>query len=215
MEQPTKMMKRNTAYKVWINNLHKTEMQVNPDTGFPFLPIKDKKVVRVNLFGSVISKFVGDTYGSVVIDDSSGSLRIRVWQDDLYLFEDLEIGNMVFVVGRWADFDGERYLRPEIVRKVSIDWALLRRLELIKEFGIPSKEEKVMVEEESNEKEEVEPSLVAREAILNVIEKFEEVSMDMIEKESEMERRKLLVALQDLLKEGEIFSPRAGFYKLV
>ena len=205
---------RHTAYKVWINDIHKSDVKV-AEEGFSYLGIGENKVVRMNLFGSVIDKFSAESYGTIVIDDSSGNIRLRVWSDDLYMVENLEVGELVFVVGRWADYDGERYFRPEIIRKVSVDWALLRRLELNKTYGAPSKEEKVDIKEEVKEIEEVPPSLSAREVVMNLIEKFDELSEEDLVSKSKVKKEVLDVAVQDLLKEGEIFSPKKGFYRLV
>ncbi len=205
---------RHTAYKVWINDLHKSDVKV-AEEGFSYLGIGENKVVRMNLFGSVIDKFVAESYATIIIDDSSGNIRLRVWAEDLYMLDSLEVGDLLFVVGRWAEYDGERYLRPEIVKKISVDWALLRRLELNKTYGAPSKEEKIEIKEESNKVEEVPPSLSAREVVLNMIEKFDELSeVDLVSK-SKVKKEVLDLAIQDLLKEGEIFSPKKGYYRLV
>jgi len=92
---------------------------------------------------------------------------------------------------------------------------LLRRLELNKTYGAPSKEEKIEIKEESNKVEEVPPSLSAREVVLNMIEKFDELSeVDLVSK-SKVKKEVLDLAIQDLLKEGEIFSPKKGYYRLV
>ena len=124
-------------------------------------------------------------------------------------------GDFVLIIGRIAEFKGERYIRPEIVRLISLDWALLRRLELMKEYGVPNKEEKVVLVPEKSSTPEVEPSLAAREKILTIIEKMEEVAEQILVDECKMSKDKVMVALYDLLKEGEIFSPKKGFYRLV
>ena len=210
-----KQIGRHTAYKVWIKEIHNNKESIDPSTGFPYLPVKDKKVVRVHIFGSVVDKFTSESYATIVLDDSSGSIRLRAWADDTYLFEKLEVGDLVFVVGRWAEYKEEKYVRPEVVRKVSIDWALLRRLQLAKEYGIPSKEEKVSVKVESEGVKEVEPTLAAREAVLSIVDKKDEATAAEVCHESGISMEKIEVAINDLLKEGEIFAPRQGVYRLV
>ena len=210
-----KQIGRHTAYKVWIKDIHNTEEVIDAESGFPYLSVKDKKIVRLNVFGSIVDKFSSESYATVVLDDSSGSVRLRVWADDLYLFENVEVGDLVFIVGRWAEYNGERYLRPEVVRKISIDWALLRRLELSKEYGVPSKEDKVIVKVESEGVKEIEPTLAAREAVLSIIDKKDEATAAEVCHESGISMDKIEVAINDLLKEGEIFAPRQGVYRLV
>ncbi|MDP3729033.1 MAG: OB-fold nucleic acid binding domain-containing protein [bacterium] len=208
-------LKRQTAYKIWLKEVHLAESKVDENSGFPYFSIAGKHIVRVNVIGSVIGSFYSGGYGSLIIDDGSAQVRVKVWGDDLSLIEGKNIGDFILVVGRLADYQDERYIRPEIIRSIHLDWALLRRLELIKEYGVPTKEEKVVLVKENSSVPEVEPSLAARERILNTIEKHEEVAEDILVEECKMSKDKVMVALYDLLKEGEIFSPKKGFYRLV
>ncbi|MDP3918734.1 MAG: OB-fold nucleic acid binding domain-containing protein [Nanoarchaeota archaeon] len=211
----TTFLKRQTAYRVWIKDLHNKEVMID-ENGLKYLKIGDHNVMRVNIFGVVIDKSNAENYANIVVDDSSANMRMRVWGDDISFFEDLKVGDRVFVIGRWSEFNEERYVRPEIVTSVDMDWSLLRRLQLIKEYGVPNHEEKVIVKEELTEDvEEVEPSLVAREAVLNIIEKHDEADINLIMKDSKLAKEKLQSAIMDLLKEGEIFSPKMGYYRLV
>ncbi|MSR86462.1 hypothetical protein EXS74_03650 [Candidatus Woesearchaeota archaeon] len=208
-------MKRQTAYKVWIKDIHSAKSHIDTTSGLPSFIIRDKTLARVNFIASVIDTFSSGTYGSIVVDDGSGQIRLKVWGDDLVLLEARGIGDLVLIIGRVSQFNDERYVRPEIVRTVSQDWALLRRLELIKEYGVPQKEDRVILEKEEESSPEVEPSLAAREIILARIEKQEEVSEEEVFKACSLPREKVALALYDLLKEGEIFSPKKGYYRLV
>lgn len=215
-ESPSQaVMKRQTAYKVWIKDIHSAKSQIDASSGLPSFLIREKTLVRVNFIASIIDTFSSGTYGSVVVDDGSGQVRLKVWGDDLVLLEGRGIGDLVLIIGRVSQFNDERYVRPEIIRTVSQDWALLRRLELIKEYGVPQKEERILLEKEEHSPPEVEPSLAAREIILATIEKQEEVAEDEIFKACALPREKVTTALYDLLKEGEIFSPKKGYYRLV
>jgi len=207
-------IKRHIAYKVWINVLH-TGAQGQDPSGIFTVQFQEMSLARVNIVGNVIDHFISPGYGSLLIDDGSGSIRVKVWSDDLSLLKFSKIGDIVMVIGRVAEFQGERYLRPEIIRTSTMDWALLRRLELMKSYGPPKKEDKITAIPENHPQPEVEPSLAAREAIINVIEKHEEVDEATLFAACPLSKEKVHVALQDLLKEGEIFSPRKGFYQLV
>jgi len=208
-------MKRQTAYCVWIRDIHGTKQQIDAATGLPYIPVQDKHVVRVNVLGSVIDSSCSDAYGNVVIDDGSAQIRLKVWGDDLHLLQPIQVGNLVLVIGRIAEYNGERYLRPEVVRSIDYDWALLRRLQLVKEYGVPAREEKFVVADEVRPVPEVEPSLNARGIIMETIEKLEEVSEEQLIEACKMAKDKVTTALYDLLKEGEVFSPKKGFYRLV
>ena len=209
------VLKRQTAYKVWIKDIHSAQTIIDEGSGFSSYSLAEKHIVRVNIIGNIIDSFFSGGYGSIVVDDGSAQIRLKVWGEDLPILEEKNIGDFVLVIGRIAEFNNERYIRPEIVRGVSYDWGLLRRLELVKEYGVPQKEEKVILEKEQQPVPEVEPSLLAREKILNLIEKQEEVSEDELFTACALPRDKVSAALYDLLKEGEIFSPKKGRYRLV
>lgn len=208
-------LKRQTAYKLWVKDIHSAQSFVDVQSGFTQFSFQDNALVRVNIIGVIIDSFVSGTYGSFVLDDGSGQVRVKVWADDFYLVEGRSVGEMVLVIGRISEFQNERYIRPEIVRVVDADWVLLRRLELVKIYGVPAKEEKVILQTEKNSVPEVEPSLAIREKILILIEKSEEIAEKDLLEQCAMPKEKVMVALYDLLKEGEVFSPKKGFYRLV
>ena len=143
MDPSQKIIKRQTAYRVWLRDIHSSESQVDETSGLKIFSAYGKHIVRVNVIGSVIGYFYSGGYGSLVIDDGSAQVRLKVWADDLSLVEGRDIGDFVLIIGRIAEFKGERYIRPEIVRLISLDWALLRRLELMKEYGVPIKKKKL------------------------------------------------------------------------
>ena len=207
--------RRQTAFKVWIRDLKNTKGDVD-ESGLVYLPIKDKKVVRVNVIASVIDKFNSGNYSMLVVDDGSDSIQLKCWGDDGWLIDEKEIGDMVLVVGRVGEYQEEVYVRPEIVRKLdSYDWALLRRLELIKEYGVPDKKEKVEVEKEHKEEVEVEPSLAVREKVMSMIEGSDEVSQEKIVSETGLSKESVEKAVQELLKEGEVYMPKSGYLRMV
>ncbi|MBT4174053.1 hypothetical protein HOE07_00070 [archaeon] len=209
VQQP--VPKRQTAYKVWIRDLKHTKGEM--DGSLAYLPIGGNRVVRVNIVGSVIGKNLSENYGNLILDDGSETIQARVWGDDLWLLEGMEVGDLVLVVARLGEFNQEIYLRPEVVRKIDMDWALLRRLEMIKKYGKPEMVEKKEVNVEKVE--EVQPSLAVREKVLSVIESAEELSMDALVVKMGVDADKVKKAVDELLKEGEIFMPRPGYLRCV
>jgi hypothetical protein len=210
------VMRRQTAYKVWIRDLKKTKGEVD-ESGLVYLPIKDKKVVRVNVIASMVDRFNSGNYAMAAIDDGSDSIQLKCWGDDSWLLDGKEIGDMILVVGRLGEYQNEVYIRPEVIRKLdSYDWALLRRLELIKEYGVPEKKEKVeVVEKEHKEESEVEPSLAVREKVMSMIESSDEIEQEKIVSESGLSKESVDKAVQELLKEGEVYMPRPGYLRMV
>jgi len=207
--------KRQTAYKFWIKDLYSGIPKVDETTQLKAFEVRGKSVVRVNVLGNIIDTSVQDNYGSMTIDDGSAQIRLKVWNDDVELMKEKQVGDFVMIIGRLSDFNNERYVRPEIIRNMSFDWALLRNLELNHEYGAPSREEKIILKKEESVPDEVEPTLRAREIILNTIEKNEEASEDDLVSACGIAKDKVMFALYELLKEGEVFSPKKGYYSLV
>ena len=218
MEEQPRRIKRQTAYKVWISHLVKGKGTVD-DSGLAYIPVGDKKVVRANIVGSVIGKETREGFGSLILDDGSENINARVWGEDTWLLDDIEIGDLVLVIARLGEFNGNVYLRPEVVKKIDMDWALLRRLEMVKEYGKPEprevKVEEEKVEEKVEKMDEPIPSIAIREKVLKLVEEREEVAMEtLIDKVGEDER-KVKAAVDELLKEGEMFMPRPGYLRVV
>jgi RPA family protein len=98
-----------------------------------------EEVSRARIFGTVVSRFVAEdgNYASVTIDDGSDTIRLKVFKTTKPL-DSLETGDMVDVIGKVREYEGETYVIPEIVRKTgNPNFELLRRLELVhKERGI-------------------------------------------------------------------------------
>jgi RPA family protein len=218
MEEQPRRIKRQTAYKVWISHLINNNGTVD-DTGLAYIPVGDKKVVRANIVGSVIGKELREGFGSLVLDDGSENVNARVWGEDTSLLNDIEIGDLVLVIARLGEFNGNVYLRPEVVKKIDMDWALLRRLELVKEYGKPEpreiKVEEDKVEEKEERIEEPIPSIAIREKVLKLVEEREEVAMETVIEKVGEDERKIKAAVDELLKEGEMFMPRPGYLRVV
>src|SRR3989344_5410043 len=130
-------IQRNTAYKVWIAHLISgiyTKGQEQFDSGY--VMINNKRVSRVNVVGGIIEKFSGEGYMSVNIDDGSGILSLRAWKDDMHIFENVDIGDLVLVVGKVKSYNNIIYASPEFLRRLDNPlWLKVRKLELVKEYG--------------------------------------------------------------------------------
>ncbi|MFB6265524.1 MAG: OB-fold nucleic acid binding domain-containing protein, partial [Candidatus Nanohaloarchaea archaeon] len=88
-------------------------------------------VSRARVLGTVVDTFVNDdeSYGAVTIDDGSGTIRGKFFQD-LGKMEEVEEGDIVELVGKVKEYDGERYVNPELVLERSPTYELVRAVEL-------------------------------------------------------------------------------------
>ena len=133
---PRTTIKRRTAYRLFIGMISQGRPEFR-DTRFIYSSINHKETTRVNIFGNIIDKFMSEQkpYGSLTIDDGTGTIRIKTFSDSLNLIKDLNQGDTINVIGKLAYFNDEIYILPEIVKESSITWLIARKLELEKEFG--------------------------------------------------------------------------------
>jgi len=127
------MISRQTARKVRIWDITNGEWVKRE--GFEPNVVKtpnNEEVSRTRILGTIVSKFVGEdgNYASLTIDDGTDTIRLKFFKVTGPA-EKFDVGDIVDVIGKVREFDGEIYITPEIIRQVDINYELLRRLELI------------------------------------------------------------------------------------
>ena len=86
-----------------------------------------------------MTKFITEdgNYGFIVLDDETDTLRVKAFKNTK-IFDNIEVGDLVDVIGKIREYDEEIYLSPEIVRKIeNPNFLILRKAELLnqkKEF---------------------------------------------------------------------------------
>lgn len=96
-----------------------------------YIEIGSIKASRVNIIGVILSMNTEDSgvsFQNIMIDDGTGNISLRSFDQDTKY--DVSVGDLVMVVGRPREYGAERYLLPEIVRKIDRGWAEVRNLEL-------------------------------------------------------------------------------------
>jgi RPA family protein len=205
-----------------------------------------ERISRMNLIGSVTDVFLSEdgSYGSVTVDDGSGAIRAKVFGEGVSLMRDIAPGNLVLIVGKLKEYNGETYVNAEIMRKLEDpNQEILRKLEILKEL----KEKKTMIEdvkrviEEMSEEElreyvrkkyglDEESLRVVREnlkvvekidyrpKILEIIEsmdKGEGVEIGKIFEVVDLPEKLVENAIDELLSSGILFEPTPGKLKKI
>ncbi len=214
-------VKRNTACKVWIADLISGEYSKGLDQfDAGVVNVRGIKVSRVNIMGSIIDRFEGEGNISFNLDDGSGILKLRSWNDGSNLFSDVEIGDLVILVGKVKQYNGIIYVAPEIIRKLDNPlWLKIRKLELVKLYGEVKRVEVVTnnigVQEEEMTMNVVEEKISSgenyREVVLSLIEKLDfgdGADLDEVVKKSGFSGANKLVT--ELLLDGEVFELHKG-----
>ncbi len=203
METP--QQKRQVAYKVRIKDLLEGDY-VKEEGWMPnFIRILDgTKVSRANVLGVVVLKTDESNHKTILIDDGSGRLPVRSFENH-DIFNEVNIGDVVLVIGRPREF-GEKYLVPEIVKKVHDKaWVEVRKLEL-RRPEVKIEEEEVIAAPASNPIDKI-FSLIKAEDTGSGVD-VEEI----IKKSNVSEAEKII---RTLLEEGEIFELRPGRIKIL
>lgn len=211
---------RQTAYKLWISDILKgIYSREEGEFGLNYVLVKDKKVARVNLIGTFSDIYRSESGGYIaaLLDDGFGSIRCKNWNEDSKLYENVSIGTIVLVVGKIREQNGEMYIVPEIVRIVEPIWLKIRNMELTKLYGKP---ERVEFEADVKNLEVVEEVVSGndRQKIIGLIDKngsSDGIDYDALVLKSKLSEDVARKIIEDLLKDGEIYEPRAGRLKIL
>lgn len=92
-----------------------------------------RRLSRIRVLGLIVDKWTAEdgSRASMTIDDGSDTLRCKVFVN-VGLYDGLNAGDLVDVIGKLREYNGEVYVMPEIVRKAPANWEALRVAELKK-----------------------------------------------------------------------------------
>lgn len=199
---------RQVAVKTSIKEIKEGEYKVEEGwTPNYLLTKKGEKISRVNIMAVVLDKEDNGAMTNLVIDDGSGTIMARSFEE-IKNIKEIQIGEGVLVIGKVRLFNNEKYLSPEIVKKIDRRWLKIRALELNKE---KTKEETV--------KEEIEgegfPDLIEKK-VIDLIKKLDQGEGALIEELKE----KLMInntdeMIEKMLEKGEIFQNLPGRVKVL
>jgi RPA family protein len=225
---------RQIAHKVRIFDLVNSEyIQQSGEWEPNYVSIGDKKISRVNIIANIITNYKSEdgTYATITIDDGSGNIQVKTWKEDTKIFEKVDIGDFILLVGRIKEYNGEKYLVPEIIKKLdNSEWLSFRRKELSKLYGETEVQTQKPVEKTEDSVGQ-QPILISEESvtddsssegdrqkILNIIEKLSSVEgADKLEiiKESNVGEDAANEIIHGLIRDGEIFEIKPGKVKIL
>jgi len=202
------------------------------------------KASRVNIVGTVTDKFVSEDgkYMSFYIDDGTGSIRVKFFGDLVEKFNDIEISDLVLVIGKVKEYGGEVYVNGEIIRKIEDpNYETYRKLELVKTVSemkkwvkkikesrekMSEKEFEKYIEEIGADKEVVDYVLKTfeteekdyKEYVMKIIAELDEgngVEIEKIFESINLPENILETTITELLESGYVYEPSPGKYKVV
>tara|TARA_Y100000310_G_scaffold260603_1_gene269596 strand:+ start:2866 stop:3513 length:648 start_codon:yes stop_codon:yes gene_type:complete len=208
MEERT-FQKREIAYKVRIKDIVEGKYVKNEGWQPNYIVTSESvKVSRINLIGVVISVEESPSYKDLILDDSTGRISVKVFED-MSRTNGVEVGSAVLLIGRPREYGNETYIIPEIIKKLNDPkWIMVRKLELNKPDEDSADVKKEKYEEKETKKKEPEDMVKRIFSAIKELDKGDGAGFDEILRmvnETNTEE-----VIDSLIKQGEIFEPRAG-----
>ena len=201
------LQKRQTAYKLRVKDILDSKYIKTSGMEPNYIEIGLKQISRVNILGVVVEKSEINNYKALAIDDGSGRIPVRVFDDKIFL-SNVEVGDIVNLIGRPREFSSEKYVIIEAIKKTNHAWARVRNLELQKngndnwtDKAIPDKENGI--------------GLNPKNKIILMIKELDNGDGVLIENILSKNVDGAEKIIDALLKEGNIFEVKPGKLKVL
>lgn len=196
-------IKRQVACKVRINDILSGDYVKEEGWTPNYIKTGFGKISRANVLATIVGKNEDNT---LTIDDGTDKINVRSFEPiDL---ESFNVGDVVLIIGKPREWNSQRYLIPEVIKKIEDKrWVKVRSLELKDVKNNIVKTTKV-------EKEEIveNPYDVVLKTIQDLDDgsgaNYEEVCLRSKIKDAE----EILTAL---MEQGEIFEIKPGRLKIL
>jgi RPA family protein len=195
--QPGKLLRISEIYKGEIKQF----------SSGPLFFINGDEVPKVRVYGIILNKQMSSQNAEkkfcyLTIDDSSDTIRIKVW-DSIYstelfsIIENTKIGDLVDVLGKVREYEGEIYIYPDSITSYDdMDFELHRRAQLIEselEFKDLLTEEQLDLAPLEQHTSETEPQDESLDSIASSIKVSEPESEPQTDEEAEDDINQLII----------------------
>ena len=205
------MIERQTAKKVRISSLMGGTWVKKEGMEPSFITTEyGEQVSRARVMGTIVGKFVAEdeAFASITLDDGTDTMRAKTFKQ-VQPLDTVNQGELVDVIGKVREWNGEVYMIPEVVLKVDDpNIELLRRLEIAEKLqamgahpaAAPAAAAPDGLREDVLKLISTEPEGISYDALLKKIEKPEPA----VEK-----------VINNLLGEGVCYEPTPGKIKKI
>jgi len=205
-----------------------------------------QKISRLNLIATIIDKFTAEdsNYCSLTLDDGTSLLKAKAFKEDVKILSDFELGDLILVIGKLREYNGEIYINAEATRKIlDANFEVLRKFEILQEL----KKRKIIVNELRNlanqtseeelrvyakkrydieedalhfilESSKVEKVEDYKPSLLEVISRLDEgrgVEINKIFEVANLPESVVENTLNELLANGSLYEPTVGVLKII
>lgn len=203
--------KRKVAKKLLINDILTATYIKRPGWEPSGILTRQGEISRVNIMGVVVSLNKEENNTSLLLDDGSGNITVRIFDKNL-LSEKISLGVLVSVVGKPREWNNSKYIVPEHVKKVKDkQWYDVHQRE-IKLFR-QTNSLQLPVE---NKSEEVNVETGPYQKILNTVAILDKGNGAPVEEIiSNLKIQDADKIIQTLIEEGEVFEISPGKVKVL
>lgn len=207
-------IKRQTAIKCTIKQILEGTYVQRQGWQPNYIEISGKQISRVNILAALVNK----QDNTLIIDDGTGKIPLRLFSEHKKA-DNLSIGDILLIIGRPREYNNERYITPEILRKIkNKKWIDHRQKELQIKETTPTKKTKPEKNEEKIEElppqyEETANNTSKILQLIRNLDKGDGADTEQIIKESKIKNAE--EHIQSLINEGEIYEIRPGKLKIL
>jgi RPA family protein len=212
MSTQQETQRRQVACKLKVSDIMQSEYVKNSGWEPNFILTPYGKASRVNIIGFVVSKEGSDEKSqTLVVDDGTGSMTLRLFE--AIKVGDLNLGDLVLVVGRPREWNGQKYVVPEIVKKVDDKawltvWHMETDLKDRQDVPKPIPQQTVIAEAESS----IGPSQLVLETVQG-LDRGDGANIDEVIRKCGIKNAEDIIT--SLIEEGELFQIGPGRIKVL
>ncbi len=214
---------RQVAHKTSIGQMLNGKYVQSDDKNPNYFILDDQPVYKVNVVAIVIHKETVGAITNLLLDDGTGRITTRFFEENP-VATNATIGDALLLTGRVRLYNQERYLSPEIVKKVDKVWLQVRRqecksaftAETVKKAEVKETQEDTVVDEEIAEVAEVQDNLLPSQKISRIIRDLDKgggVFIEEIIEKSPLDHTEQII--EKMLERGEIFQNQPGKVKVL
>jgi RPA family protein len=232
METKNKLIRKVAVKAVISEILKSTFVQSKEDEPSYLLTTNNEKIFRINLISIIVDKEIQGSITNMLIDDGTEKIILRSFEDNK-IIKNLNIGDVILIIGKLRSYNNEKYLSPEIIKKVNKLWLKVRALELKEFFNgnnsikieIVTENEKIeendnkkiLIDEDKDNDEIIEDDeMLPMQKIAKIIKENDQgegvLIEEIIEKSSLNDTEKLI---EIMLEKGDIFQNLPGRIKVL
>ena len=202
-----KTFQRQVAYKVNVSDILNCNF-IKDEFSAGYVKVNNMNVSRINIIATVVYKPEETNFNAIVVDDGTGRISLRSFENN-NVFSKIDVGDTSLVIGKIREFNNEKYIMPEIIKKINnFEWLNVRKLELIGKNIVDN------IKTTDNVVEEV--TIGINEDIYSLIKKLDNgdgVSVDDVVKASNKNEAEHII--NKLLENGDIFEIKPGKLKVL